>query len=297
MDEKIFVSSNTQLKPNKNMTSFSDCPNKCVDGFIVNPYKHKKELCPYCNEKRKQMLKSNSMMPDDKSIAKMLNLPESFLGINYDFDTIIPKFALKLIKDDSLSVMREVLKDFIDNSILGTLPTHSAMFNFGKKVNEYNFLYPLMIRYYLAGRTVTPLMSALDLCRLRMMYEKFLPVSPTDISYADLLDRDICVVDIDAGATTNSLDAVKGLMQLRARNFKSTIIVTNSWGRGVMDLCGDDIEKCYNLATLYSVEYEEKYAEKETTQKEQPPQRKTGLNSQVLSTNDFKKLISSQTNL
>ena len=60
---------------------------------------------------------------------------------------------------------------------------------------------------------------------------------------------------IDAGATYTSLLAVKGLVQLRAQKLKPTIIFTNQWNNYVRDICSEDDYECYNLATLYSIEY------------------------------------------
>ena len=59
---------------------------------------------------------------------------------------------------------------------------------------------------------------------------------------------------LDAGAVHGDVLAVKGLMQLRAKNLRPTIIFTNVWNSSVHDLHDND-SGSYNIAKLCSVEY------------------------------------------
>ena len=54
--EPIFDSVVKKEEINNDLVSFKDCPNNCIKGYIFDPYKHKKVICTYCEEKRKSLL-------------------------------------------------------------------------------------------------------------------------------------------------------------------------------------------------------------------------------------------------
>lgn len=298
-DDKIFKSSESSLKDVKeDLVSFKDCPNKCIAGYYVDPYKHKKVRCKYCDDKRKIAVKEVVLNESEDTIADKLNLPASFIGTTCDVDSIFPKFVIKDIKEDSLRVVKNVVTDFINKATIGDLLDDSVMFNFGKKAYEFNFIYPLMMNYYLAGRTVAPLMSPLDVCRLRNEAEKYIYSAKGDtFTYYDLLSKDICVVLIDAGVKETGIDAVKGLMQLRANKSKATIMITNAWGSRILDMCSEGSERSLNLATLYSVEYTEKYVETETRRENTYGKQRSGKDIVGISSDAFNSLMSAKNTL
>lgn len=253
------LSSNDMVESiSSDFISFKDCPNHCIDGKIFDPFTHKKVICEYCANKRKEFVK-NSLVDKDtnKSLYELLDLPASYTGTEFSTDLVIPKFARKDIEQDSLDVVFNKLEELMTNISIGILSDYSILFNLGKKANEINFIYPYLMKGYIAGRSLVPLINASDLYLLRLNYEGY----NSDIKlgknykYNDILTRDLCVIVIDAGATYISLNSVKGVMQLRAYNQKSTIIFTNAWGTQVKDLCADNDYNCLNLATLYSVKY------------------------------------------
>lgn len=240
------------------LISFKDCPNKCIDGRIFDPYTHKKTICKYCADKRLKFAKGDlTDSTSGKTISELLNLPTSYTGNEYNEELVIPNFARKELKSETVDLVLAKMRELMTNMSIGKLPDYSIMFNLGKKANEANFVYPYLIKGYISGRSLVPLVSLPDLCQLRLQYEgsPFCIEFKKDYTYNDLIERDVCVIVIDAGATITSLLAVKGLMQLRSQKLKSTILFTNSWNRYVRDLCSEDNYKCYNLATLYSVDY------------------------------------------
>lgn len=252
--------SNTEIL-NDNLISFKDCPYGCVDGKIVDPYKHKRVICPYCAEKRKKFVSDNLKDKNsNKSISELLDLPSTFTGVEFDESIVIPEFARKNISTDSLNNVLGKLRELVTDISIGNLPSCSLLFNLGKKANEINFIYPYLIKGYLSGRSLVPLVTLTDLCQLRLAFEgsSYSLSIEKNYNYNDLINRDICVVVIDAGATYTSILAVKGLMQLRAQKLKPTIIFTNQWNNYIRDLCSEDDYTCYNLATLYTVEYLDK---------------------------------------
>lgn len=254
----ILDSNNKVESISENLMSFDDCPNHCVDGKVVDPYKHKRIECPYCAEKRRKFAKGDiADKKTGKTISELLDLPMSYTGNEFNEELVIPEFARKYMDLDSVSNVLSKLRELITDISIGKLPSCSLMFNLGKKSNEVNFIYPYLIKGYVSGRSLVPLVTLTDLCQLRLKYEGSVYSSDLDKSYTykDLIERDICVVVIDAGATYTSLLAVKGLLQLRAHKLKPTIVFTNQWNNYVRDICSEDGYECYNLATLYSIEY------------------------------------------
>ena len=254
----ILDSNNKVERVSSNLISFSDCPNNCVDGKIFNPYTHKKEICTYCAEKREKFAKDDIKdSKTGKTISELLELPVSYTGNEFNEDLVLPEFAKKDMTPESVSSVLSKLRELITDISIGILPKCSLMFNLGKKANEINFIYPYLIKGYILGLSLVPLITLTDLCQLRLAFEgsTYSVNLNKDYNYNDLINRDICIVVIDAGATYTSLLAVKGLVQLRAQKLKPTIIFTNQWNNYVRDICSEDDYECYNLATLYSVEY------------------------------------------
>lgn len=302
--DNILDSGKREENVSEDLISFKDCPNKCIDGKIFDPYTHKKTICSFCEDKRMRFARGD--LKDSgtgKTISEMLNLPTSYIGNEYDEDLVIPQFARKELKEDSVSLVLEKMKELMTDMSIGKLPECSIMFNLGKKANEANFVYPYLIKGYVAGRTLVPLVSLPDLCQLRLRYEgsPFSIGTYKDYTYNDLIERDVCVIVIDAGATNVSLLAVKGLVQLRSQKLKPTIIFTNSWNKYVRDLCSEDNYKCFNLATLYSVEYgktTQDTAEAILDEKVSSNTVGTGLNSgHEMSSADFNKLMTPKNSL
>lgn len=236
---------------NKDLVSFPDCPNKCVGGYIFDPYTHTKKVCSYCSNKRSNVVRHDIIDKESgQTISEILKLPISFAGKSYQADTVIPTFARKSIEEDSLEKVLVELRNLINKASVGELPEYSLMFNLGKYACENNFIYPFLLRVYKAGLSVAPMLTSLELMKLRSLYEDGL-----DSSFGDYLDKQVCVVVIDAGANYKEVMAVKGLMQLRANRYLPTIIFTGYWQRFVWDLVADESYTGYNLARLVSIEY------------------------------------------
>lgn len=248
------------------LVSFKDCPNRCINGYILDPYSHSKRECPYCADMRKKAVKEKlKNKTSGKTVEEILNLPKSFSGLAYDIDSVIPESAKKdLIQESYVTVINE-LKALAKTIKGGILPDHSYLFNLGKKVYEGNYIYYIISNAYVSGFSTSPLLSAYDIVNLRLLAEKGLSDTELGVSYNDILKKDLVVVDIEAGATNNSILAVKGLMQLRAFRSLPTIIFTNQWGSVIQDLC--DNQSSFSLASLYSVEYKEKAKEKMANKK------------------------------
>lgn len=247
---------------NKVQMSFPDCPNKCVDGYIYNPYKKVKTVCKYCFDKRKELVKGEPL--DEKTgatLAEILHLPESFVGYSYDISTIVPQFVKKQLVSESLQNVQDKLDSLMKSISAGGTPDHSYMINLGRKAYEQNYISPLLQRAYMIGLTVAPFLTDMDVRWLKLAStgdcgsEVQSEVAKLGITYAELLNTDICVVDILAGAEHQNITTVKGLIQARALRDKSTIVFTNEWGIAIKALCSEDSDFTKNLCELVSVEY------------------------------------------
>ena len=128
------IKSDTYESGDLGITSFKDCPYKCIGGILVDPYQHKKEPCPYCQEKRRDLIKySYKDKSDGKTIEEVLHLPKSFSSVAYDIDTIVPASVKKELTKESLSEVVDELKALMSKIRCQELPTHSYLFNLGRK--------------------------------------------------------------------------------------------------------------------------------------------------------------------
>lgn len=223
------------------------CPNGCIDGYIRNPYTHKKEICPFCKDKRKMKMKTGE-------VSDELKLPLSLCGTNYAPEAIIPAYKRNLLEADSVQEVLDKLKELIQDASLGVLPKESILLNFGSSCHDANFIAPYLKKAYEAGLTIAPVMSPADIIVSRRAQMNGIE-DYDGIEYKKILSSKICLIVMDAGTLSDEIMAVKGVMQLRARQNLPTIIVTHVWNNSLMTLQACNGESCYDLATLYAVRY------------------------------------------
>lgn len=225
----------------------NDCPNRCIDGLIINPYTHKREICLYCKDKREKEIESGDAI-------EKLNLPLGFTNSRFEADSVFPSYSSKYLDESSTEEVKKVMTQLVQDVSIGTKPSHSMLFNLGIKVVEDNFLCPLILKSYLSGLKTLPILDVATIRHKRAEYEE--GVQQEGLTFTEMLEDDICVVSMDAGCDYRGILAVKGLMQLRARRGKATIILTHVWNKTVLDLCNEDENfHSLGLATLYSVKY------------------------------------------
>ena len=270
MEEPILISPNKRSEEftSSNMMSFKDCPNRCIDGYVVDPYTHKRSICPYCEEKRKSFVKNSlTDKKNNKTIEEALNLPlmSSMSGFNFNSSIIIPEFAVKYLKQDSVDNILKIMQCLVDDVTNGIIPDHSILFNLGARSCPNNFIYPYLINAYIAGLSVVPFLNIVDIQNIRKGYtwkeigEKGKETTVFyDCTFNDIIRRDVFVVKIDAGADKDSVNTVKGVMQLRADNGKPTIIFTEIYNQNLNFLKSEDHMKFYHLATYYTIEQNDK---------------------------------------
>lgn len=221
---------------NGSVSSFKDCPFKCVDGYYVNPYQHKRVKCPYCADKRKQLANETIQLEGTDTTKKMLNLPDSFVGYgSFEMSTIIPDSQSKFLKPESVEEVSKVLSDLLNQASIGVASEDSLLVNLGLNAYPTNFIYSYLMRSYISGMTVSPFLTARDVFLLldyetNSITDDVLDLgSNISVRYKDLLKTDVCVIHITTGANYSHVRAVKGLMQMRAHNNKSTLVFTDAW--------------------------------------------------------------------
>lgn len=223
------------------------CPNGCIDGYYVDPYTHKKVICQHCLEKRRK--EANTA-----DIQEKLNLPPSLCGSNYAPEAIIPPNARKHLEEESVKAVLAKCQEVLQNLSIGELPTESMLFNFGAKCKDNNFVAPLMRKAYASGLSLTRVLTPIDIMKSRRCYSQGIKDEDA-VDYEEILSKQVCVIIIDAGTMYEELLAIKGVMQLRGLRNLPTILVTHLWNKSVAQLFSEDNESLYNLATLYSIQY------------------------------------------
>lgn len=223
-----------------------------MDGYIINPYTHRRELCPECAEKRHKMVKTGE-------VKEELKLPPSLTGGNFIPDAVIPSSERSALEADSVDEIIEKAKSVISDLLIGVLPDESLLFNFGRKAYDANFIAPLLTKAYEGGLSAVPLLTPVDIIQSRHYLDSGDTQERKDIiSYNDIRNKQVCVVCIDAGATNEEILAVKGVMQLRAMYNLPTIMVTHVWNYNIGCLYNEGGTKSYSIATLYQVRYKNK---------------------------------------
>lgn len=227
----------------------SDCPYNCDDGYIINPYTHRKEVCPHCLAVRRKEVRQGDHM--DK-----LKLPPSLTGGNFVPDAVILKDELKILEPESVIEVIDRMKSLISDAALGVAPDESILFNLGRRAVDANFIAPFMTKAYMGGLSITPLLTGLDILQSRHALDYREEDKLGDIpKFPELLDKQVCVISIDAGTTREEILAVKGLLQLRGRKNLPTIIITHVWNPMVLSMCSEVELKGFDIATLYQVVY------------------------------------------
>lgn len=256
MSEKLFETNQGVVKTSNSILSFEDCPNKCRDGYYIDPYKHKRVKCTYCENKRKQLAQSKVQLEGDKSIQTLLNIPNMLSGYgSLQFATIIPVDSQYFSFEEPINYMQYLF----EKASSGDCSEESLLFNLGKVSCVRNFINPYLMRAYIGGATVSPYITARDVFNLIRKEAGLLAINDgvvtdyiddyiiSNLKYNDLLTSDICVVHITTGSLYTQVRAVKGLMQMRASNNKSTIIFTDAWYTKFEHELRDSLQMLYTL--------------------------------------------------
>lgn len=315
IQQPIFEDNSKKVKLSGSILSFADCPNKCVDGYYIDPYLHKRKKCMYCEEKRKQLANDTIQLEGADSTKKLLNLPDSFVGYgSFNISSIIPDSQAKLLKEDSVANISSVLSNLLNSASVGVASEDSLLINLGLNAYPCNFIYSYLMRAYISGMTVSPYLTARDVY-LMLKYEtdsideEVLDLGENiSVKYKDLLNTDVCVIHITTGANYSHVRAVKGLMQMRAHNNKSTLIFTDAWWFNnssstekylkatLQSLYSDDVQS-KAVAKLVKISYKISSNDANEMNEELPKSARPNSNFGAMSKNQLNALLSSKNTL
>lgn len=241
------------------------CPYGCVNGVIFHPRKHRSSACPHCSQVRKDIVYNNSGFKSEETIEKKLGIQERLVGKSeYSFDSIF-RINMDRFESASVSYVKGELDKLISDLSLGDLPKYSILFNLGDRVYEENFVNPILIRAYLAGINVTPLLSVYEISTLRRAVESQDYVNADDCNkYSEYLNADLSVVTLDEGITKSGVDLVKGFVFARGRLRKPTVILTHSSLSDILCRWGLEEGYDYSVPRCIQVKYKKKVSSVES---------------------------------
>lgn len=245
-----------------------DCPYHCTRGIIFHPRQHRESVCPHCSQLRKDVVYSSETLTGKETAESVLGLQERVVGkAEYSFDSLFRE-SLEKFESTSLSQVRAELDGLVSSLSLGDLPKHSMLFNLGSRVFEENFTNPILIRAYLAGLKVAPLLSVHTIAQLRRNVESQDYATDDSIEkYNSYLEADLCVIVLDEGITKSGIDLVEGFVYARGRGRKPTVLLTHSSVRDIMyNFATDDSFYDYCVPKLVSIKYKKRSEEQELPQ-------------------------------
>lgn len=238
------------------------CPYNCVKGVLFNPRTHQKTPCPHCAKLRQETLFNSGMeiAPSTEDIETKLSLKKRLCGkVEYSFDSIF-RTGVSYMDSKSLSDVREFTDKLMGDISLGEVPKYSMLFNFGPKVYEENFVNPLLLKGYMAGIKVAPLLSAYKVAELRRHVESVEYYNEEESKeYLSYLEADLCVIILDEGISKNGVDIVKGFVATRGRESRPTILLTHSNMREILyDFATTEDYFDYTYPKLVSIAFKKK---------------------------------------
>ena len=248
------------------LLSFKDCPHKCVNGYYIDPYKHKRVQCEYCRDKRKEVAQEELTFDDGTTLESRLNLPGIIGGYGkFDFDAVVPKSVQKKLIETSVNDMSKILTQLFGDIGVGVIPDKSYLFYLGSQCFEMNFIAPYIKRAYLAGINVSPFITTHDIRIMKHEYNNNSKMRYVDFTYEDLLSCDLAVVVIIASADFDDLNCLLGTMQLRGYHNLPTLIITKltPMGGALNRFIARDVEPSYSLVEYHTFDWKDKKVEDE----------------------------------
>lgn len=241
----------------------------CMNGRVMNTVLGRFEPCPFCKEKRKEEVRTgvvtDSTTGEERNLCELLHLRKSMIGLAYSFEALVPDAKAGYFTKESMRKADEALQDLVSKATIGEAPSDSYLFSLGYRANIGLFAYQYMMRAYKAGLTVAPFVTGADVLRMRTsetygrlhMKLEYMEKQDDTATFSDLVDRDICVILFDSGCTFAEFQEVAGLMQLRARYDRPTILFTLSSFKQIQMLVqdGEDGYERYALAKHVALEY------------------------------------------
>lgn len=230
---------------------FDECPYHCNDnGSILDTNSGRMVACPYCSEKKKQMMKDGLVEVEDYEVslplAKVLGIENEFLTDTFVYSSVIPEAELLFIDEESVKKQSETAEELYLGLSIGNLPTESFCFGISIKGRAERFAYPMLAKAYMSGLSVCRFISCTEFNRISLD-------SKEDI--LEFYNVDFLMMLINEGCLQADLASAKGLMQARALKGKPTVFVTTWTVESCSLFLGYYDNDSLSLATPVFVEY------------------------------------------
>lgn len=200
---------------------FDDCPYGCnVNGMLVDTTIGKLVQCPYCSQKKRELLKQGYVetVEDERvPLSTVLGINNEYLSTKFVYDSVIPDGEKLFLEQESLDWQSEIAENLYLGLTVGDLPSESYCFGISIKGRVERFAYPMLAKAYLSGLTIGKFITCSEFNRLAFNIEN---------SMDDFYNADFLMMMINDGSNLSDLSSAKGLMQTRALKGKSTIFVT-----------------------------------------------------------------------
>lgn len=202
------------------LKSFEDCPNHCKNGEIFDRKLKKKIPCPYCAEKRRELVEKGIAISDEgilSSLSYLLGVESEYMKAIFNYNMLIPEAERIYIEKESLENQKKISEELYSDLTLGNIPKNSFCFGLGNKGRVDKFAYPMLAKAYQSGLNVSKFLSCDDYNRMKLEMSS---------EVNDLFTSDFVIMLISDGANKADIAAAKGLMQTRGLRGKPTIFVT-----------------------------------------------------------------------
>lgn len=229
---------------------FEECPYHCNDkGLLLDVNLGKLVPCPYCSEKKKELLKQGYVETDEdvkESVNDIFGIKSEYLTTKFVYETVIPEGERVFIEEESLKYQEEIANKLYLDLTIGELPKESLCFGISVKGRIDRFTYPMLAKAYTASLKVSKFISCTELS---------LKIFNMDSDLKEYYNSDLLFILINDGSNFNEISSAKGTMQIRATKGLATIFVTTWNIEACSGLLGFNGENSMYLAKPVFIKY------------------------------------------
>lgn len=229
---------------------FDECPYFCNDGMVLDTNLGMRVPCPYCSNKRKELIDNGELEEEGgeipSSLSDILGIKNRYLSDEFLFDLVIPEAERLFIDEESYNYIKERSEKLYKELSAGILPEESYCFGISIKGDIERFVFPMLARAYKAGYSVCKFISCSEYSRIAFEGKE---------SILDFFNVDILMMLINEGCLQSDLNTAKGLVQSRAIKGRPTIFVTTWTVEACSQFLGFKNNNSMALATPVFVEY------------------------------------------
>ena len=98
---------------------------------------YKRMRCPYCFDKRRELVTGDAILDGDDTVKSKLNLPSCLSGDILVTSSLIPKSGIKQLVPETVEDVYKKLEKLYQDITAGVLPESSLLINLGKKSSTH----------------------------------------------------------------------------------------------------------------------------------------------------------------